>query len=378
MIIGFDAKRAVQNFTGLGNYSRYVIEALLHNDDGNSYVMYAPKHVDNKRFTDIIAGCNNVAECYPQNGVWHILSSLWRTWGIEYDIRRDGIDIYHGLSNELPLSIRRCSKTKSVLTMHDLIYLRLPQCYSFFDRKIYNFKYKRSCQNADLIIAVSERTKHDIVELYGIDPHKIKVIYQGCHPSFSIVSDEEKRTEVKRRYALPDKFLLSVGSIEERKNALTLVKTLSQLPTDIHIVLVGKQTDYTKRIVAWADEHGVHNRLHIISNVSFADLPTVYQLCQTFIYPSVYEGFGIPIVEALNSRVPVVAATGSCLEEAGGPASLYVSPYDVDGLYRAIISTFDSEVRKRMITEGVEWAKRFSQQTLAQQTLACYEQLLKS
>ncbi|MBE6340922.1 MAG: glycosyltransferase family 4 protein [Bacteroidales bacterium] len=376
MKIGFDAKRAVQNFTGLGNYSRYVIEALLHFDDKNSYDTYSPKRVVSKQFSNITNSYNNITEHYPNTWFGRKFPTFWRTWNIWHDIDADNIDIYHGLSNELPLSIKHCQHTKSVLTMHDLIYLRLPQCYTFLDRKLYNFKYKRSCKNADLIIAVSECTKRDIVELYGIDAKKIEVIYQGCDPSFAQKSSDEKKAEVKHLYNLPDKYVLSVGSIEERKNALSLVKTLPLLPTDIHIVLVGKHTKYTNRIIEWAEKNSLSQRLHILNKVSFVDLPTVYQMCQTFVYPSVYEGFGIPIVEALNSQVPVVAATGSCLEEAGGPNSIYVAPNDVDAIYRAITQTFDVSTRNKMIEAGIEWAKRFSQKELAAQTIACYQRLL--
>lgn len=376
MNISFDAKRAIQNNTGLGNYCRYVIEALINNKD-SEYLLFAPQNKENKRLSNIIKGHNNVRFAFPQRGLWKYFSSLWRTWGIWHDIEQQKVQIYHGLSNELPLSIKRCKKVKSIVTIHDLIYLRLPQCYHFFDRYIYNFKYRKSCVNADLIIAVSECTKRDIVELYHINPNKIKVIYQGCDPSFAVVASDERKSEVKNKYQLPNKFVLSVGTIEERKNTLLLVKTLPHLPSDIHVVLVGRSTRYTQQIISWATDNNVIDRLHIVNNVSFPDLPVVYQLCQTFVYPSIYEGFGIPIVEALNSLVPVVAAKGSCLEEAGGPNSLYVNSSDADELFRAISHTFDPNVRAKMIWEGVKWAEQFSQQRLALQTLECYNQLLQ-
>lgn len=375
MKIAFDGKRAVQNFTGLGNYSRYVIEALLKFSPENSYIIYAPRRRENNRL-DIIKQSESVKFVFPNKFLYKKLSSLWRTLFIKNDIKSDNIEIFHGLSNELPLSIKKCKNTRSIVTMHDLIFLRLPKCYKFFDRKIYNFKYRRSCQNADLIIAVSECTKRDIVELYNIEPEKIKVIYQGCDPIFSIRKNDIEISDARLKYSLPNKYILSVGSIEERKNALTIVKTLPLLPKEIHLVLVGKSTPYTKKIIDFASQNQLLDRLHIFNNVSFNDLPTIYQCAETFIYPSIYEGFGIPILEALNSKIPVIGATGSCLEEAGGPSSIYVNPYDVENMAKAIAQTFDNNNRQKMIEDGYKWALNFSQEKLALQTIKYYNELL--
>lgn len=373
MLIGFDAKRAVQNVTGLGNYSRYLIESLLDYDHDDQYVAYAPKKVDlyNSSF---IRTNSKIKFTYSQHKL-SILRSYWRTWGVTSLIEKDGVDLYHGLSNELPLNILKCTKTKKVVTIHDLIYLRLPQYYNFFDRKVYDYKYRQACINADLIFAVSNRTKKDIVELYNIDPEKIRVIYQGCDEVFGLMQDKNVIEMVKENYSLPKNYLLFVGSIEDRKNALTAVKALAHLPEEIHLVLIGKRTPYVDKIISYAQGNGLSSRLHIWHGVPLSDLPSIYQGAKTFIYPSLYEGFGIPIIEAICSKLPVVAATGSCLEEAGGPDSLYVEPLDDVAMAKAIEKTLDDEVRTKMVEAGQKWLKNFDKRNFAIETKKAYYSL---
>ena len=147
-------------------------------------------------------------------------------------------------------------------------------------------------------------------------------MYQGCHPSFKKKFSVAEIEKVKAKYKLPESYILNVGTIEERKNVLLLIKALSQLPKDLksQVVIIGRATKYKARIVEEAGRLGVGEKITFLHNVSFADLPAIYQGAQIFVYPSVFEGFGIPIVEALESSVPVIAATGSCLSEAGGRA----------------------------------------------------------
>jgi len=376
MRIGFDGKRAVQNFTGLGNYSRYVLEAIQKYYPEEELYLYAPKYVENKRLTPIMEK-GNICLRTPRTGIWKKLRSIWRIWGITPDLKKDSIELFHGLSNELPLNIHRQTATKSIVTIHDLIFRRLPQCYPFIDRLIYDYKFRKACRHADRIIAVSECTKRDIVKDYGIAPEKIEVIYQGCDPAFAVPVACEKKEEVRRRYQLPDKYLLFVGSIEERKNAWLIVKVLEHLPADLHLVLVGKKTPYVTLLENTLDSQTA-GRVHFLHNIPFADLPSIYQSAQVFVYPSRYEGFGIPILEALNSRIPVVAATGSCLEEAGGPHSLYVHPDDITGLSDAIRKALQPETSAMMIKNGTDWAAQFTQEQMAHQTIACYKKVLES
>lgn len=377
MRIGFDGKRAVQNFTGLGNYSRYIVDILCQFGPENEYVLYAPKKRENKRLDKLTKQYQQLQLSYPTTSSWKKLSPLWRVWGVTRQLEKEKIDIFHGLSNELPLNIHQ-SEVKSIVTIHDLIFLRYPQYYHSIDRKIYTYKFRKACENADKIIAISECTKRDIIEFFRIPADKIEVVYQGCDPSFIHPVAEEKKREVRAKYQLPDHYILNVGSIEERKNALSAVQALMMLPEQIHLVIVGRHTEYTDKVEHFIKENKLEERVHIISNVPFDDLPAFYQLAEIFVYPSRFEGFGIPIIEALYSGIPVVATTGSCLEEAGGPDSIYVHPDDIKRMADAFKQIYtDPERKKNMIEKGHSFAKRFSEEKQAEEILNIYKKLMK-
>jgi glycosyltransferase involved in cell wall biosynthesis len=370
MNIGFDAKRAIQNNTGLGNYSRYIIEILSQYYTENNYILFAPKRKDNSRLSTILSR-TNIAFVFPR-GIAGIFSSFWRMLGIKKDIRKNNLAVYHGLSNELPIGIKQTG-VKSIVTVHDLIFLRYPEYYKPIDRMIYRFKFKLACRKADKIIAVSECTKRDIVSLFRIPEEKIAVVYQGCHPHFRIKVPEEKRKAIAGKYRLPSRFLLNVGSIEARKNLLLAVKALEGISDDIHLVAVGKSTPYQLEVEKYAEKSGMQSRLHILNTISFEDLPALYQSAALFIYPSFFEGFGIPVIEALSSEIPVIAATGSCLEEAGGPASLYIDPNNDRELSEQITKVLtDNALAKQMVDAGKEYVKRFSEKTIASEIISIY------
>lgn len=376
MKIGFDGKRAAQNFTGLGNYSRYALEAMAKYYPDEKYNVYMPKDVGNPKLDEIVASSGGaVKKVLPASRWTGKLKSLWRVWGIKDDIVADRLHVYHGLSNELPLNIRKAAGVRSVVTVHDVIFRRLPRCYPFIDRLIYDYKFRKACRNANLVIAVSECTKRDIVKDYKISPDKVKVVYQGCDPVFARRVTAERIAEVRAKYSLPEKFVVSVGTIEERKNLLSVVKALLLLPDDVHLVAVGKRTKYTSLIDKFVADNGLQQRVHLLHGVSYQDLPVIYQCASVFAYMSLYEGFGIPLLEALNSRLPVVAAKGSCLEEAGGPSSLYTEPFDVEAIARALKQCMLPEKRQIMVAEGVQYAALFNQERFAFLTMQYYKRL---
>ncbi|MDR2385659.1 MAG: glycosyltransferase family 4 protein [Tannerella sp.] len=373
MKIGFDAKRAVQNNTGLGNYSRYVIEILSDFFFANHYVLFAPRRKENSRLKNILSK-TNISFVFPA-GIAGLLSVFWRIGGIKKNIRQNGVEIFHGLSNELPFGIRNAG-VKSVVTIHDLIFVRYPEYYNLFDRIIYRFKSRYACRMANKIIAVSECTKRDVVALFHVPEEKIEVVYQGCHPVFGQKATDEKKTAVREKYRLPALFILNVGSVEPRKNLLLALKTLKHLPDDVHLVAAGKPTAYQTKVEQYAQKNRLRSRLHLLNDVAFEDLPALYQLAAVFVYPSFFEGFGIPVIEALHCGLPVVAATGSCLEEAGGPDSMYVDPED-DVLLASRIAKIlsDKELAKRMSEKGKVYVKRFSKENVAENLMKVYKSL---
>lgn len=386
MNIGFDAKRAAQNRTGLGNYSRFVIRILSEKFAGNQYHLYTPKP-HRMPYLQEIPTLKHLFLHFPPQGIWSRIRSLWRVWGITKDIQKDGIQIFHGLSNELPLNIgtpeQRKMKAggkgcKYIVTIHDLIFIHTPQYYHWIDRQIYNFKFRRACQCADRVIAVSEYTKQEIMHYYHTPESKIDVVYQGCDPVFSQEIEEGKLQEVKARYQLPDKFVLYVGSIEERKNLMLVAKAMAELNrrAAIHVVAVGRRTAYVDQIQDFLKAQGIDHLFHFYHQVPYADLPSFYKWASTFAYPSRIEGFGIPLLEAISSGVPAIGCTGSCLEEAGGPNSIYVNPDDAKGMADAILRTCtDEPLRQHMISEGKKYALNFSDEKLSHDLMKVYENL---
>lgn len=386
MNIGFDAKRAAQNRTGLGNYSRFVIRVLSEKFAGNQYHLYTPKP-HRMPYLQEIPTLKHLFLHFPPQGIWSRIRSLWRVWGITKDIQKDGIQIFHGLSNELPLNIgtpeQRKMKAggkgcKYIVTIHDLIFIHTPQYYHWIDRQIYNFKFRRACRCADRVIAVSEYTKQEIMHYYHTPESKIDVVYQGCDPVFSQEIEEGKLQEVKARYQLPDKFVLYVGSIEERKNLMLVAKAMAELNrrAAIHVVAVGRRTAYVDQIQDFLKAQGIDHLFHFYHQVPYADLPSFYKWASTFAYPSRIEGFGIPLLEAISSGVPAIGCTGSCLEEAGGPNSIYVNPDDAKGMADAILRTCtDETLRQHMISEGKKYALNFSDEKLSNDLMKVYENL---
>lgn len=373
LTIAFDGKRAANNRTGLGNYSRHVIGLLAKFFPQNRYVVFLTKENRNPQLQEILDNNSNVDVVLPKSFFGKQFSSLWRTFGIKNEISEFNDVIYHGLSNELPLSIKK-TNAKSIVTIHDLIFLKFPKYYKFFDRKIYTYKFRKACENADRIIAVSECTKRDVVEIFKINPDKITVIYQGCDKVFKTEIPKDVLQNVKQKYNLPDRFLLNVGSIEERKNAALIVKALPLLNEKLPLVIVGKRTTYTAEVEKTAETLGVKDCLRILDKVPFEDLAPIYRLAEVFIYPSRYEGFGIPIIEAINCGVPVIAATGSCLEEAGGPDCLYVNPDDEKALAAAIEKfSLDNAFRENSVAKSRKYVEKFSEERQAEQLMECYK-----
>jgi glycosyltransferase involved in cell wall biosynthesis len=378
MRIGFDAKRAFTNFTGLGNYSRFIIKVLSENFPKNEYWLYTPKLDRNSEVDTLLAHPNIKVQSPPLTYSLLKLQSLWRTMRIGNHAIKNKVELFHGLSNELP--VFKNKQVKTIVTIHDLLFIRYPEFYKKVDVEIYRKKFQYACQKADKIIAVSNQTALDIQELLNMSKEKIEVVYQGVKPAFKLEYDPISQQRVKDTYKLPDDYLLNVGTIEPRKNALLIVKALASIKNtiDIPLVIVGKSTKYKNEIVEYAKKEQILDRIIFLHDVNYKDLPNIYQLSRTFIYPSIFEGFGIPIIEALYSKVPVITSKGSCFSEAGGPASLYINPQNHEELADAILSILNNTaLASKMITKGLEHTKQFEDDVIASKIMDVYQKVLR-
>ena len=355
MTIGYDAKRIVCNGTGLGSYGRTLVNDLAEAaPPGTVLNLYAPERGD-ERLRRQIMPRQDVRFVYPDKAGGPLRRALWRMHGIVDDLVRDGVKLYHGLSGELPVGIREAG-IRTVVTMHDVIFMRHPEWYGWLDRKIYAWKFRKTCLEADRIIAISECTKRDVMLFGGVPAEKIDVIYQSCGTRYKMRESEKKKHEVHTAYMLPERYIVSVGTVEERKNVL-----------------------YGERVKRYAARNGLGRRVKFLHDVPADDLPAIYQMAEACVYPSRYEGFGLPVIEAIQSGLPVVACTGSCLEEAGGNATLYVDPDDVCAMADAVKKVLKgAPAREERIAAGLDYIRRFENDGVAQRVLEVYDEILNS
>jgi glycosyltransferase involved in cell wall biosynthesis len=376
MKIGFDAKRAFMNTSGLGNYARSLLKSLhTYHGEGNKFHLYAPK-VRKSRFYQTIRSSGKFQLHTADSGFYKHLHGAWRSYGVTPSFDKERLDIYHGLSNELPFNIKS-SNAKSVVTIHDLIFVRYPHLYPWIDRKIYDYKFRNACDNADKIIAVSQTTKQDLIDLYNVAPQRIEVIYQCANDQFLEVPNEDKKQAVRQKYSLPPRFLLYVGTIEERKNLLTVLKAVRQLKDkDVPLVIIGRKTDYMKTIQAYITKYDMNTRIQFLGTIDNNELPYFYQLASVFIYPSIFEGFGIPVLEALLSSTPVITSNVSSLPEAAGKNSILVNPTNDEEIAEGITKILnDDAFANRMRTLGLEYAQQFHPQHTSTQLMQLYKSI---
>lgn len=384
MIIGFDAKRAFQNKTGLGNYSRTLLTSLDEYFAEHQYVLFTPKQTS---LFDI-EGSNAMKAFMPDWQPAKKFTSLWRSLWMTRDLIRSKITLYHGLSNELPAGIEK-TDIRSVVTIHDLIFEVLPNHYDKGEVWVYKRKFRNACRQADAIIATSEHTKKDIVDIYNIQPDKIHVCYQSCNEAYTLSLAPAIIAQTKKQYNLPEHYFLYVGSIIERKSLLSICKALLALKDkcDIPLVVIGEGKQYKKQVQHWLAQKGFSQQVIFLNDTAAAknstgyqtgrDFPAIYQGARAFIYPSIYEGFGIPILEALHSNIPVIAANNSSLPEVGGKAALYFEPHITEGLCDAMLkAAYDETIRQQCIDAARQQILHFTRKKFSESVMKVYDSLM--
>ena len=379
MNIGLDAKRIFFNHSGLGNYSRRFYRALASNLKDDSFFLYSPRKIspDNPYFTEVIHENSMIKS--PAGKIAGLFGgSVWRSGLVAGQLSSDSIDIYYGLSNEIPFGTRN-SGTIKIVIIHDLIFLRYPALYPAIDRAFYKKKTRYACKYSDRIIAASEQTKQDIVDFYNIPGDKISVIFPGTDPSFYA----DSCLDSGGFFSTPRKYIISIGAITPRKNLLNTVKAFNTIKDryDLDLVVIGTATglgkEYLKEISGYIVENDLSERIHFLGNVPYKFVPDLCRKAQLLAYPSQFEGFGMPIVEALFSRIPVITTRGGCFPEAGGDAAIYTDPDSIDELAGAMEKIMHSpELRKDLISKGLAHAARFKQVNIEKDILGFHNMVI--
>ena len=367
MKIGIDAKRIFYNGTGLGVYGRNLVQGLQAIDKKNYYLLFSPKLSDSyfkkkqlpSNFSTINAGKS--------------LSYVWRTFSIINDIKNQNLDIYHGLSNELPFYINKAN-CKSIVDIHDLCFVNFKQGYSRMDQQIYWHKAKRAALQSDKIIATSEATKKDILQYLDVPENKIEVVYQCCDSSFYQEFEHSQIEKIRVKFSLPHKFILTVGTIQERKNQKAIIQALALIPKTqrLPLVLVGNGGKYLNELIALANSKNI--AIQVLNNVDFQDLPIIYHAASLFIYPSFVEGFGIPVLEAMASKIPVITSKKTSMAEIIQDEDALINPHNITEISEKILYFLNKNMEQKT-AHNYNRSLDFSPTKFAGDVLKIYEAL---
>lgn len=349
MHIAFDAKRIFNNSTGLGNYGRSLLQNLHRYYPRHEYSLLTPK-INRDLDIEFFEEQFNVIE--PNI----LFKSFWRSFLMSDDVKKMNVDVFHGLSNEIPRGLKN---VKKIVTIHDLIFKKIPDTYPLWDRMIYDQKSKFACQQSDVIVAISEHTKQDIIRYYGVNESKIKVIYQSVNPIYYEESQIDAQ-RVRNKFNLPESYMFAVGTLEERKNQLGIMKALSAMRVEdrMPLVILGKGKTYRQKLFNYIAEKQLGKWIFFLDEyISLEELKCIYEGASVMIYPSFYEGFGLPVVEALLSKTPVITSNISSMPEAAGQKSILVNPNDTEEIKNAILQVLGNDsLQNQMITEGYQYA----------------------
>ena len=377
MRVAIDGKRYYLNSSGLGRYSRSLINQLISigDEENLEIILYRPK--GNVKFVPKSQShLTEIKADYFFPG--HLGNAIWRFTKLPSLINNSRYDLFHGPSHVLPGKL----KCPSVVTMLDLIFIRYPKYLKAWDRNSYRISFEKSAQLADHIISISEATKADLINFFGIKEDKISVIYPGFDAVFSMLQ-QQKLDEIKIKFKLPGDYILYVGNIEPRKNILKLAQAFNSLQEssyidkDVHLLIVGQMGWYYKEIIDGIDSLSSRNKIKLVGHVYGEDLAGFYQLASIMAYPSMFEGFGYPVLEAMRLGTPVLTSNISSMPEAGGNAAHYVNPESLDEIKDGLCKLLnDKTYREKLAVKGTRHAAGFNTMRMAQETLEVYRKLI--
>lgn len=360
MRIAIDGRPLIWPASGVARYTAQLIEALAEIDSQNSYYLLAQRPIEN------LPGPNFVAA--------PIAVRPWLQLAVPWQLARLDIDLFHGTNFMAPIM----SAAPSVITIHDLSLLLFPQWHTWRNRVLTGLQMRLSVQRAARIIADSEHTRRDLNGLLGIPAERIEVIYLGVNETFQPLQDQAALETVRHKYGLPADVILYVGTLEPRKGLDTLIAAYGGLAADVphDLVIAGKRGWYTEGLFRQVEALGLGRRVHFTDYIADEDLPGLYNLAHLFVYPSRYEGFGLPALEAMACGLPVVCTNAASLPEVVGDAALFVPPNDVEALAAAVRRVLDDGVlRAEMRARGLKRASRFTWEETARRTAQVYEEM---
>jgi glycosyltransferase involved in cell wall biosynthesis len=366
MIIGFDAKRIYDNTTGLGNYGRSLMHNLIRWFPQYDYKLFVHhRYFDGSPFKYQ----NFVDRTILSN---HYLPDVWRSTDIVQDIVKQDVNIFHGLSNELPMGLP--TKVKTIVTIHDIIFHKFPDYFPLLDRQVYKFKVKKACESANAIVAVSKNTREDLIQDFKVPEEKIFIVNPTWGREFEYEYTNWFTELLRHKYNIPFHFVLFVGSCSQRKNLKVVIDAL-EFPenSELALVVVTEGGDMLQEMESYIENKEVRHRVYFLRKVPWYELPGIYHMAKCVVYPSLYEGFGLPVIEGLRMNIPVVASNTSSMQEAGGPGAIYVDPKDVEGWADAINkAVLDKATAHRLINEGRQYIQRFSPEAVTIEMMDLY------
>jgi len=374
--IGIDYTAALKQGGGIGRYTRGLVTALAQLDQQNQYTLMLTPDAPREGLAFFQPHPNFSHKRYPLPERWMTIGwhRLYLPLPVEWFC--GPVDLFHSPNFILPPTRR----AKRLLTVHDLSFIRHPQGAVDNLRRWLEKVVPRSLARADHVLADSQSTKQDLIDIFNVSPAQITVVGAGVEARFQPITDVTRLNQVRRRYRLPpENFILSVGTLEPRKNFTGLIHAFEQSPVreTHHLVIAGGKGWLYDEIFATAANSSVADRIHLIGFVADEDLPALYSLAHLFAYPSHYEGFGIPIIEAMACGTPVVCANNSSLPEVAGNAAWQVAATDTIALSEAIYCLgVENSLREKYIERGITQAKKFNWPAAASRLLNVYSKLL--
>jgi len=379
MRIGIDYTAAVRQSAGIGRYTQQLVAALAELDAENEYVLLiggAGVRNAASRVQTIDRNGNVRGVMLPVSD--HALSILWHRLRLPLwvELATGALDLFHSPDFTLP-PVR---EARTILTIHDLSFMRVPQCAEPTLRSYLLQAVPASVRRADVVLADSECTRADIIELLGTDPACVEVVYAGVEERFRRVCNDRVLRAVRERYRLPERFILGLGTLQPRKNYRRLIEAYASIRGDlrreIKLVIAGGRGWMYDGIFRSVEELGLQGAVCLPGYVADEDLPALYSLAELFVFPSLYEGFGLPPLEAMACETPVVASNASSLPEVVGNAALMVDALDVGGLAQAMRSVLtDRALCEGMVRRGVVRAQRFTWARAASKLLDVYRRV---